>query len=137
MTALAAFCLVTVPFLAARDLLSPEIRDVEVWLGFELRGAAARLTAPLHWAIFAAAAWGFWTQRPWIVPSAAAYVFYVALSHLVWSEASPNGSGWRIGLLQAAALSLPGWLLLRAGRRRAARRDRRGILSLGGQPPAT
>jgi len=137
MTAAAAFCLVTVVFLAARDLLSPEIRDVEVWLGFELRGAAARLTAPLHWAIFAAGVWGFWTQRPWIVPSAAAYVFYVAVSHLVWSEASPNGNGWRIGLLQAAAISVPGWLLLRAGRRRAASRERRGVLPLDGGPPAT
>ena len=28
-------------FLAARDLFVPEVRDVEVWLGFELHGAAA------------------------------------------------------------------------------------------------
>jgi ribosomal protein S18 acetylase RimI-like enzyme len=61
-------------------------------------------------------AWGFWRQKPWIVPAAAAYVFYVALSHLVWSEASPHGNGWPIGLLQAAAISVPGVLLLRARR---------------------
>ncbi len=114
MTALAAFCLVTVAFLVPRDLFVPDTRDVEVWFGFELRGAAARLTAPLHWAIFAAGAWGFWRARPWIVPAAAGYVFYVALSHLVWSEASPNGNGWMIGLAQAAAISVPGFLLLRA-----------------------
>src|SRR5512134_106359 len=114
MTALAVFCAGTVLFLVPRDLFFAETRDVEVWFGFELRGRAALLTAPLHWAIFAIGAWGFWRTRPWIVPCAAAYVFYVALSHLVWSEASPHGNGWRIGLLQAAAISIPGVLLLRA-----------------------
>jgi hypothetical protein len=114
MTALAVFCLLTVVFLVPRDLFFPETRDVEVWFGFELRGRAALLTAPLHWAIFAAGAWGFWRQERWIVPAAAAYVFYVAISHLIWSEASPNGRGWPIGLAQAAAISIPGFLLLRA-----------------------
>jgi len=118
MSALAAFCLVTVAFLVPRDLFLPDTRDVEVWFGFELRGAAARLTAPLHWAIFAVGAWAFWRARPWIIPAAAGYVFYVALSHLVWSETSPNGSGWLIGLAQAAAISVPGFLLLRAHRAR-------------------
>jgi hypothetical protein len=115
-SALAVFCAATVAFLVVRDLFLPDTRDVEVWFGFELRGAAARLTAPLHWAIFAIGAWAFWRVRPWIVPAAAGYVFYVALSHLVWSEASPNGSGWLVGLAQAAALSVPGLLLLRAQR---------------------
>jgi hypothetical protein len=121
MTAMAAFCAATVLFLVPRDLFFAETRDVEVWLGFEVRGAAARLTAPLHWAIFGVGAWAFWTARPWILPAAAAYAFYVALSHLVWSEASPNGRGWPAGLLQAAALSLPGVMLLLA--HRARRRD--------------
>jgi hypothetical protein len=117
MTALAVFCLATVAFLVARDLFVPHVRDVEVWLGFELHGRWARATAPLHWTIFLTGAWAFWTQRPWILPAAAAYAFYVALSHLVWSEASPNGHGWIAGLAQAAALSIPGVLLLRAHRR--------------------
>jgi len=119
MTALAVFCAATVLFLVPRDLFSAETRDVEVWFGFELRGRAALLTAPLHWAIFAVGAWGFWRCRPWIVPCAAAYVFYVAVSHLVWSEVSPHGNGWPIGLLQAALISIPGVLLLRAHRARA------------------
>ena len=112
-TALALLCAGTVVFLAARDLLLPEVRDVEVWLGFELRGAAARLSAPLHWALFAFGAWAFWRARPWIWPAAAAYVFYVAASHLIWSEASPHGRGWPMGLLQAAVISLLGVGLLR------------------------
>lgn len=117
---MAALCLVTVIFLVPRDLLFPESRDVEVWFGFELRGTAALLTAPIHWVIFAVGAWAFWTRQPWIVPAAAGYAFYIALSHLVWSEVSPNGRGWPMGLLQAAVLSIPGFLLLRAGRRNVA-----------------
>ncbi|TMA33453.1 MAG: hypothetical protein E6J87_10075 [Deltaproteobacteria bacterium] len=118
MTALALFCAATVVFLAWRDLFVPSARDVEVWLGFELRGTAARWSAPLHWTIFALGAWGAWRARPWIVPAAAGYVFYVALSHLVWSEASPKGNGWLVGLAQAAAISVPGFMLLRAHGRR-------------------
>ena len=110
-TTLALCCAATVVFLAARDLLLPEIRDVEVWGGFEVRGRAAQLTAPLHWAVFAFGAWAFWRAKPWIWTAAAAYMFYVAVSHLVWSEASPNGRGWPMGLLQAAGFSLLGvWL---------------------------
>jgi len=116
MTALAVLCLLTVAFLVPRDLFFPETRDVEVWFGFEVRGTAALLTAPLHWALFAALAWGFWQARPWILPCAAIYLFYVALSHLIWSEVSANGQGWPMGLAQAAAISLPGVLLLRARR---------------------
>ena len=116
MTALAVFCLVTVVFLVPRDLFFPATRDVEVWFGFEVHGRAALLTAPLHWAIFLLGAYGFWFQRPWILPAAAAYAFYVALSHLVWSEASPNGHGWVAGLAQALLLSVPGVLLLRVRR---------------------
>jgi len=111
-TGLALLCAATVVFLAARDLLLPETGDVEVWLGFELRGTAALLSAPLHWALFALGAWAFWRARPWIWPAAAAYVFYVAASHLIWSEASPNGRGWPMGLLQATGISLIGvWVL--------------------------
>jgi hypothetical protein len=118
-TALSAFCAATVAFLVYRDLWVPQARAVEVWLGFEARGRAALLTAPLHWVIFAAGAWAFWRQRPWAAPAAALYCLYVALSHLVWSEASPNGQGWRVGLAQAAALSIPAALLWRGRPRRA------------------
>ena len=47
-----------------------------------------------------------------IVPWAAGYLFYVAVSHLVWSEASPHGRGWPIGLVQAAVISGLGYFLL-------------------------
>jgi hypothetical protein len=117
MTAHAVFCAATVLFLVPRDLFFEATREVEVWGGFELHGRAALLTAPLHWLIFTVGAVAFWRARPWVVTGAAVYVFYVAASHLVWSEASPNGNGWPIGLAQAAAISVPGCLLLRARRR--------------------
>ena len=113
---LALLCAGTVPFLAWRDLFVPEIADVEVWGGFELHGRAALLTAPLHWAIFAFGAWAFWRAKPWAWTAAAAYLLYVAVSHLVWSEASPNGRGWPMGLLQATGFSLLGLWLLRRNR---------------------
>jgi len=110
--ALALLCAVTVVFLAVRDLWLPEIGDVEVWFGVELHGRAARLTAPLHWAIFAAFAWAFWRAKPWAWPAAAAYVFYVAASHWVWNLRSPHGGGWLAGLAEAAGLALLGALIL-------------------------
>src|SRR6266478_5710945 len=93
MTALAVSCLVSVAFLVPRDLFLARTRDVEVWFGFELHGAAAWLTAPIHWGIFLAGAWGFWFARPWILPAAAAYSVYIAFCHLVWNQVSAQGHG--------------------------------------------
>jgi hypothetical protein len=117
LTVLSLFCLATVLFLVPRDLFIEQTRDVEVWLGFELRGLAAVLTAPIHWAIFLLGAWAAWAQKSWILPAMAGYMFYVALSHIVWSEVSPNGQGWPIGIAQAAAISVPAIVLLRVHRR--------------------
>jgi hypothetical protein len=117
MTVLAVVCTAALPIHIVRDLVLPRTRDVEVWFGFEVRGWAAILTAPLHWAVFALGAWAFWTGRRWIVPWAAGYLFYAAASHLVWSEVGAGGRGWPIGLAQAAAITLLGVLLLRAGGR--------------------
>ena len=112
MAAIAAFFVLSLVFNVPRDLLYAEYGDVEVWLGFEVTGAVARWTAPIHWAMFAVGAWAFWTCKSWALPATAAYAFYVAFSHIVWNEASPNGSGWAIGLLQAAVFSIPGVGLL-------------------------
>ena len=112
MTLLAATCVGSLLLNVPRDFLYPDNGNVEVWFGFELTGWAAWLTAPLHWAIFAFGAWAFWTCRPWALRVGAIYTFYVALSHVVWSEVSPHGSGWPTGLLHAAVLSIPGFLML-------------------------
>lgn len=118
MTGLALFCLASVLFLAARDLFLPRVGDVEVWFGFEVTGAAARWSAPIHWCLFAMGAWAFWTARPWILPVAAAYESYIALCHLVWNLSSPNGGGWAAGLAQTVFFLLPAVWLWRQYRRR-------------------
>jgi hypothetical protein len=109
---LAGFCLVTLVFLIARDLFLPQVRDTEVWFGFEVHGWLAWLSAPIHWAIFATAAWAFWSVRPWVWPWASVYAFYVAGSHLVWNLTSSAGGGWEAGLWQLALFSVPAVALL-------------------------
>ena len=121
MTALAALCALTVAASLVRDLFIPSTRWVEVWFGFEVHGWPALLTAPIHWAIFAAGAWGFWNRRPWAAPCAAGYLLYAAFAHLVWSEASPHGRGIAIGIVQAAALSCVAFAIFRMGQREAER----------------
>ena len=116
MTALAVLAATIVTVAVIRDVFVPAARAVEVWGGFEITGWLAIATAPIHWALFAIAAWAFWNDRRWILPWAAAYVFYAAVSHVVWSEVSPHGRGWRIGVLQALALSAFALVLLRARR---------------------
>ena len=113
-TPMALFCLATLAYIIPRDLFLPHAREVEVWAGFELRGFWAQATAPLHWAIFAAGAWGFYKLRSWIWPWASLYAFYVAGSHLVWNLTSPHGEGWLAGLGQLVVFSVPGVLLWRA-----------------------
>ncbi len=114
MHGMAVFCLASVVFLVSRDLLIDRVRDVEVWFGVELRGQLALMTAPIHWVIFLVGAWGFWFQRPWVIPCSVGYAFYIAFCHLIWNGISPNGWGWFAGVVQASLFSVPGFLLLRA-----------------------
>jgi len=115
MTGLAILCAAYLGVIVTSDPFVASAREVEVWGGVELHGRAAILSAPIHWAIFALGAWGFWTARRWAPTAAAGYVFYTALCHLVWSEASPHGRGWPTGLAEAVAIALIGVGLLRAG----------------------
>ena len=65
-------------------LWKPVSRDEEVWLGVLFTGWGAKLTEPLHWAIYAAGFYGFYRMRSWMWPWAAAYTASVALGMLVW-----------------------------------------------------
>jgi hypothetical protein len=49
-------------------LWKPVSRDEEVWLGIMFTGWGAKLTEPLHWAIYAAGFYGFYRMRSWMWP---------------------------------------------------------------------
>ena len=80
------FCLfMTFIYMPFDMFLKPVAQDQEVWFGLLLEGWAAKLTEPLHWALYGAGAYGFWKMRPWMWPWGAVYALQVASSMLVWS----------------------------------------------------
>jgi short-subunit dehydrogenase len=85
MNVLLAFCLYMALVYVPWDFLAkPVARDQEVWLGMVLTGWAAKATEPLHWALYAAGAYGLWRMRPWLWPWAAVYAASVAIGMAVW-----------------------------------------------------
>lgn len=93
--------------------LKPVAIDEEAWFGFLLHGWWAKLTEPLHWALYGAGAYGLWRMAPWMWPWASLYVGQVALGMLVWNLAYVGGwRGWGGGVvsfLPLAALTLAFW----------------------------
>jgi hypothetical protein len=88
MNLMLGFCLfMTFVYLPFDMFWKPVASDQEVWLGFLVEGWAAKLTEPIHWAIYAAGAYGLWTMKTWMWPWAAVYALQVAISMLVWSLA--------------------------------------------------
>jgi short-subunit dehydrogenase len=93
--------------------VKPMAQDVEVWFGVMLHGPLAKLTEPLHGAIYAAGAYGFARMRSWMFPWAAVYVAQVAIGMLVWGVLYVEGvSGpifGTVAFLPFAALTLALW----------------------------
>ncbi len=85
---------------------TPIEHDQEVWFGIVLRGIWAKATEPLHWAVYAAGAWGFWKMRRWVWPWAAIYVAQIAVGTVIWNYHDPRGSG-SIGALLGIAFLIP------------------------------
>jgi hypothetical protein len=120
--ALLAFCAyMTFVYLPYDLFWKPVERDQEVWLGFVLEGRAAKATEPLHWAIYAAGAYGFYHMRRWLWPWAALYVAQIAVGMLVWSVRDPRGSLFG-GLIAALVFGWMAWGLWRARERFRGRR---------------
>ena len=93
-------------------LVKPVVGDEEVWFGIVLHGWAAKATEPIHLAIYAAGAWGFWRMRPWMHPWAGLYVAQIAVAMFVWSFLDERSPGWWAGVLSAlpfAALAALLW----------------------------
>ena len=108
MNALLAFCLyMTFIYLPYDLFVKPVAADEEVWFGFVLRGWWAKATAPLHWLIYAAGAWGFWRMSRWMWPWAALYCGQVAVAMAVWNVVDARGGGWLPGMVAAAVFLVP------------------------------
>jgi short-subunit dehydrogenase len=94
--------------------IKPVASDEEVWFGVRFTGWAAKALAPLHWAIYAAGAYGFRRMSRWMWPWAAVYCGQVAFGMLVWNLLYVGGF---LGLLLSlfsvipfAALSYVLWI---------------------------
>ena len=85
MNALMVFCAYMAFVYVPWDfLVKPAAHDEEVWFGIMFTGFAAKLTEPLHLALYGAAAFGFYRMRSWMWPWAAVYAGTVAIGMFVW-----------------------------------------------------
>lgn len=87
--------------------IKPVAEDQEVWFGFMLTGWWAKATAPLHWLIYAALAFGFWTMRSWMHPWAMLYALQVAIGMGVWCVVDERGPGPVGGLVATGLFMVP------------------------------
>ena len=95
------------------DMLSkPLAQAEEVWFGILLSGWQAKITEPLHLAIYGAGFWGFLKMKSWMHPWAALYAAQIAVGMLVWNLWNMAGYGITGGLLTAlpfAAITIALW----------------------------
>ena len=109
------FCLyMTFVYMPYDVLFKPVAQDQEAWFGIVLHGWAAKLTAPLHWGIYAAGAWGFWKMSAWMWPWAALYAGQVAISMAVWNVIDPRGAGALMAAVAGGLFLVPAVALWRA-----------------------
>jgi short-subunit dehydrogenase len=96
-------------------LVKPVAVDEEVFFGIRFTGWAAKILEPVHWAIYAAGAYGFRRMRPWMWPWAAAYAAQVAFGMLVWPWLYVGGGlGFVLGLLAFVPFAAITWALWEA-----------------------
>ena len=115
MNLLLLFCLYMTFIYMPFDLFwKPVAVDEEVWFGVTLHGWPAKLTAPLHWLIYGAGAYGFWHMKSWMWPWAAVYCAQIMIGMFVWSLLDPRGSGVLAGAVAGAVFLLPTVALWRA-----------------------
>ena len=113
MNLLWGFCIYSTFIYTPYDLFfKPVAGAVEVWFGVMLHDWAAKATEPLHWAIYAAGAYGFWKMRSWMWPWAALYTAQVAVGTVIWTVLYPENSsmGLQVWLVVPASnVSVPVW----------------------------
>ena len=96
-------------------LVKPAAVDEEVWFGIRFHGAAAKLLALPHWAVYALGAYGFRKMRPWMWPWASFYAAQVAVGMLVWNGVYVGGFvGFLLGLVSFLPFLGIAWALWEA-----------------------
>jgi short-subunit dehydrogenase len=89
--------------------------DEDVWFGIRFHGGAAKLGGLLHWAVYAAGAYGFRKMRSWMWPWAAIYAGQVAFSMLVWPWLYVGGFiGFLTGVVAVVPFGFLTWTLWEA-----------------------
>ena len=122
------FCLYMTFIYMPFDLfIKPVAEDHEIWFGWSLTGWWAKATAPIHWLIYGAGAYGFWRMRRWMWPWAAVYSAQVVIAMFVWNLVDHRGGGWLAGAIAAAVFLVPTVALWRS-------RARFGEAALGADP---
>jgi short-subunit dehydrogenase len=123
MNLLMVFCFfMAVVYVPWDFFMKPVSADQEAWLGILLRGWAAKATEPIHWAIYAAGAYGFWRMRDWMWPWAAVYAASVAFGMFWWPIVYLGGFGSVVlGLISLTAFGALAWALWRAQEQFAAK----------------
>jgi hypothetical protein len=105
MNGLMFLCFIYVAIYIPWDFLfKPPSRDHEVFLGMMFHGRGAKLVEMIHFAIYAAGAYGFWRMRPWMWPWAAVYVGQMAFSSFVWGTFHRGGL---LGLIAGVITAIP------------------------------
>ncbi len=114
MNLLFGFCLyMALVYMPFDIFFKPVAQDQEVWFGYLLTGWAAKLTEPLHWAIYGAGAYGFWKMKSWMWPWASVYTAQIAVGMLVWNLLDERG-GVVSGVIALAIFLIPTVALYRA-----------------------
>ena len=109
------FCLyMTFIYMPFDIFIKPVAEDHEIWLGFTLTGWWAKATAPLHWLIYAAGAYGFAKKKAWMWPWAAVYAAQVVVAMVVWNLVNERGGGWLAGVIAGVIFAVPMIALWRA-----------------------
>jgi hypothetical protein len=115
------FCLyMTFIYMPFDIFTKPFERLEEIWFGFTLHGWPAKITEPVHWAIYAAGAYGFWKMKSWMWPWAAVYCAQIVIAMVVFNVISGpefgdnRGGGPWAAVISGIIFSVPTIALWRA-----------------------
>ena len=94
MNAIFVFCIyMTFIYLPWDVLIKPVSEDEEVWFGILFGGWLAKVGGVMHWVVYAALTFGFWSMSRWLNLWGALYLLQVALSMVVWGWLNSEGEG--------------------------------------------